>query len=73
MTLPYERANAVIMTKDFLLELIDPRATPRVPLSIRKKALYLLRHYPTTADLELVEFGWNHTFIQCPFNVSKPL
>ena len=53
MTVPIERTNAVINTKQFLLDLLDPKVTPRVPKDIRRKAARLLRHYPTVLDLLL--------------------
>lgn len=52
MTLPYERLRAVKMTEEFLKELLDPKKTPRVPKDIRRQALYCLRHYPGTWDME---------------------
>jgi len=53
MTLPDERTRAVLYTRDFLLKLLDPKKTPKVPRLIRKEALRLLRHYPTLLDLKL--------------------
>lgn len=52
MTVHSERVNAIINTKEFLLLLIDRKATPRVPLSIRQKAYRLLRHYPSEYDIK---------------------
>lgn len=46
MTIPAERTRAVSYTQKFLLELLDPKKTPRVPKEIRKKAYRLLKHYP---------------------------
>lgn len=46
MTLPYESKYAVKNTKLFLLDLLNPKITPKVPLCIRKTAGRLLRHYP---------------------------
>lgn len=54
MTVPVERTNAVINTQKFLLELLDPKKTPRVPRSVRKQALHLLRHYPTEFDMNTI-------------------
>jgi len=44
--MPNERRNAVNRTRIFLLDLMDPKKTPRVPKSIRKEAASCLRHYP---------------------------
>lgn len=54
MTLPYERTNAVNITRSFLEELIDPKATPRIPKAIRRQALACLRHYPSTWEMDVV-------------------
>jgi hypothetical protein len=51
MTLPYERTNAVLRTRDFLLNLCDPKVTPRIPKSIRGQARSLLKHYPSRFDI----------------------
>lgn len=53
MTIPYERTRALIETKSFLLKLVDTTRLPRVPRSVREHAEYLLRHYPSYADIEL--------------------
>jgi hypothetical protein len=52
MTLPYERRNAVLNTEKFLIELLDPKATPKVPSEIRKRASSLLKHYPSPYYME---------------------
>ena len=52
MTIPFERTRSLIMTKEFLQRLQDPKQTPRVPRWIRGHAKGLLQHYPTYADLE---------------------
>jgi hypothetical protein len=46
MTLPFEEKNALENTEYFLYSLLDPRKTPRVPLTVRKNARCLLKHYP---------------------------
>jgi hypothetical protein len=53
MTIPKERTEAVLRTRRFLLELADPKATPRIPLRIRQRAISLLKHLPTDGDLAL--------------------
>lgn len=54
MTLPHERTRAVLRTADFLRDLLDPQKTPRVPLAVRQRASYLLKHYPIAHDLARV-------------------
>lgn len=43
---PERQIGAVIASRDFLLRLTKPKETPRVPPSIRREALALLRHFP---------------------------
>ena len=52
MTLPDERYRAVEQTRRFLLDLLSPQHTPRVPKSVRDRARSMLRHYPTTFDMQ---------------------
>jgi len=51
MTMPDERTRAVINTREFLRELLDPRATPKVPRAIRTRAYWCLKHYPGVHDI----------------------
>ena len=44
--MPIERTWAIKNTKQFLLDLMDPKKTPRVPKAIRLEAYRCLRHYP---------------------------
>ena len=46
MTMPNERYYAIRTTRAFLVDLMDPKKTPRVPKEIRMKAYYCLKHYP---------------------------
>lgn len=55
MTLPDERYNAVIRTRQFLANLTNPQHTPRVPKLVRQEALYCLRHFPTAFDMKQAE------------------
>jgi hypothetical protein len=54
MTVPNERTRAVVRTESFLRDLLDPQKTPRVPKSIRSEALALLRHYPSSSEMDLI-------------------
>lgn len=54
MTLPDERYRSLVQTKDFLIQLLDPKLTPRVPKDIRRRAYGLLRHWPENYHLELM-------------------
>ena len=54
MTLPDERYRATSRTREFLLDLCTPSASPRVPSHIRDRARSLLKHFPTDLDLDSV-------------------
>lgn len=66
MTIPYERTRALIETKQFLQELTDPSATPRVPKTVREAARKLLRHYPSYSDVELAHKALPHLYGPVP-------
>lgn len=66
MTIPYERTRAIIETKQFLQELTDPSATPRVPKSARETARKLLRHYPQFSEIELAHKALPHLYGPVP-------
>lgn len=51
MTLPNERTNAIIVAREFLLDLIDPKVTPKIPREVRRRAISCLRHYPHIFEL----------------------
>ena len=46
MTLPDERYRALRCGHQMLLDLLNPKVTPKVPKYIRQRALSILRHYP---------------------------
>jgi hypothetical protein len=52
MTLPNERYRSILNTKKFLLDLVNPKETPRIPKSIRQHARLLLKHYPADYEME---------------------
>ncbi len=52
MTLPDERYAAVLRTRDFMRDLCDPSKTPKVPKQIRQQALWCLRHFPDTWEMQ---------------------
>jgi hypothetical protein len=62
MTLPHERLRSVNNTRDFLYDLLDPKAYPRVPRNVREKARNLLRHYPTSYDMSRICEGDSTVF-----------
>lgn len=46
MTTRQEEINAVYKTRHFLMDLLDPKKTPKVPKYVRQDASNLLKHYP---------------------------
>lgn len=54
MTLPDERYRSLVQTRQFLLDLMHPQTTPRVPKIIRQRARSLLRHWPDMYHLNLM-------------------
>jgi len=54
MTLPDERYRSLVQTKKFLMELLSPHMTPRVPKIIRQRASGLLRHWPDDYHMEIM-------------------
>jgi hypothetical protein len=47
VTTPVERTWAVQNTERFLMDLLDPKKTPRIPKAIRRRAASMLRHFPS--------------------------
>ena len=66
MTIPYERTRALLETKTFLEQLLDPAASPRVPRWVREAARSLLLHYPDYANIELAHKALPHLFGPVP-------
>lgn len=53
MTIPYERTRAIEITEQFLVDLLNPKVTPRIPKAIRMRASSCLRHYPGKYHMEI--------------------
>lgn len=52
MTLPDERLRALRAAREFMLALLTPSETPKVPRDIRRWASRVLKHYPGPFDLD---------------------
>ena len=52
MTIPIERSYSIENTREFLLSLLDPKKTPRIPKKIRTQAYWCLRHFPSEYDMK---------------------
>lgn len=46
MSLPSEEAAAIESVRRFLFDLLNPKATPRVPKAVRDRARRVVKHYP---------------------------
>lgn len=55
MTLPFERKNSIKAAREFLLKLIDPSKSKRIPREIRREAGSILRHYPWDLYLDQID------------------
>ena len=70
MTLPDERYRALRCGEQLLLDLLNPKVTPKVPKYIRQRALSVLRHYPSSYHFEKVvkklpeDFAVNSPFVK---------
>ena len=70
VTLPDERYRALRCGEQLLLDLLNPKVTPKVPKYIRQRAGSILRHYPSsyqfTKMLETMpeEFAVNNVFVK---------
>ena len=71
MTLPDERYAAVLRTKNFMMDLCDPKKTPRIPKSIRQQALWCLRHYPDTWNMQQAAQACPDVFAERMEDVTK--
>lgn len=70
VTLPDERYRALRCGHQMLLDLLNPKVTPKVPKYIRQRALSVLRHYPSSYHFEKIvenlpeDFAFNSLFVK---------
>jgi len=57
MTTTEQKVMAITLTREFLRDIINPKATPRVPKVIRTRARELMKHYPWGVDEVHIERG----------------
>jgi len=55
MTMPDEMFNAIRNARHFMLALMDPKQTPKVPKEIRKRARDRLKHFPSEYEIKQLE------------------
>lgn len=53
MTMQDERYRAVKCARELLWALLNPSETPGIPLAIRRRARSVLKHFPTSLDMDL--------------------
>lgn len=54
MTTPCERTRALLWAGEFLAELLCEAKAPGVPEAIRNQAKYIIRHYPTSSEVDWI-------------------
>jgi hypothetical protein len=70
MTLPDERYRALRCGHQMLLDLLNPKVTPKVPKYIRQRAGSILRHYPDSYHFTKIvenlpeDFSVNSPFVK---------
>jgi len=70
MTLPDERYRALRCGHQMLLDLLNPKVTPKVPKYIRQRAGSILRHYPDSYHFTKIvenlpeDFAVNSPFVK---------
>lgn len=72
MTTPNERTRAVLEAREFFNDLVRSDVMPGVSEEVRRQARWLLRHYPTAPELDLVHKalpGW----FESPAKVCIPI
>lgn len=57
MTLPAERTRAVLQTREFLQWVLSAEATTEKFMEAKREARTLLRHYPSSIDLQLAHLA----------------
>ena len=55
MTMPDEMFNSLRNARHFMLALMDPKQTPKVPREIRKRARDRLKHFPSEYEISELE------------------
>jgi hypothetical protein len=68
MNIPIAKSFAILNTREFLMDLLNPKKASRVPKWIRDEAYYCLKQFPSNADMDLARdlapkvFGSNKEF-----------
>jgi hypothetical protein len=57
MTLPQQEHNSLVATREFLVDLLDPKKISGVPEKVRLSARALLKHYPSRHRMDELYSG----------------
>jgi hypothetical protein len=57
MTSEDERVNAIEQARRLIIDITEPKITPRVPKSVRDRARAIIENYPSGFDFVLIEKG----------------
>jgi hypothetical protein len=64
MSTPEEEVRAIEAARRFLFDLLDPKATPRVPRAVRQRASRVVKHFPLVVawfvERHMREIGARH-------------
>lgn len=55
MTTDEERIRTLHRTREFLVSLMFPQQTPKVPRIVRERAYRLLKHYPMSVEIDNID------------------
>ena len=69
--MPDERFRAVLYAEEFLRAIADPSITKRIPKEIRQRARGILRHYPSTWDMQIAAEGAPEVFAERMEDVNR--
>lgn len=70
--MPDERYRALVEGMKLIEDLLIPHVTPRVPTHIRERARWVMRHYPSAHDLEVLAEKAPNYFALKDYN-GKPI
>jgi hypothetical protein len=70
--MPDERYRALVEGMKLIEDLLIPHVTPRVPTHIRERARWVMRHYPSQHDLEVLAEKAPNYFALKDYN-GKPI
>ena len=69
MTMPNERTRSLVWAGAFLIEVARDK---RLPIAVRRSAVVIARHFPTTSDLErMSSLPFPVTALEWPGDISE--